>query len=85
MQAGCRISTSSGNDKTLQRSSNSVSLWPTVTVSTDSKALTGIFLPDVDGQKPLVKLHFPIGLGRAFGRMPASSKVFHPEAARREL
>ena len=78
MKARCRISTNGERSTTLPLSPTSQRLWPVPEFRTDSKPLTGI-------RRPLVRTFLVIGLERAFTKMPANLKVFHPEAPRREL
>jgi hypothetical protein len=78
MQARFQIRTSGELLTVLHYQADSPMSQPVVGLLTDSKALRSI-------QRPLVRKFLGIGLERAFSEMPANLKVFHPEAARRDL
>jgi len=78
MQARFQISTLREQTVALPYPPSSPSEQPVVRFLADSKALSS-------GQQPLARTFLVIGLGRAFTEMPANLKVFHPEAARRDL
>jgi hypothetical protein len=85
MRAGCRISTNGELLHTLTMSPTSEFLWPAIAFLTDSKRLNRQYGRNGTRQKSRVLTSLTNGLERAFTEMPASVKVFHPEAARREL
>jgi len=85
MPARCRISTNRELLRTLTMSPTSEMVSPTTTFIADSKSLNGLLASDIRCQKTSVFVVPTNGLERAFTRMPASSKTFHPKAARREL
>ena len=85
MRARCRISTNVELLQTLTLSPTSEFRWPATTFLTDSKQLNRRFERNSARQKPCVLTSLTNGPERAFTKTPASVKVFHPEAARREL
>jgi hypothetical protein len=85
MRARCRISTNGKLLQSLTFAPTSLFLWPALKFLTDSTRLIGVKASDIRRQKPLVRTFLVNGLERAFTKMPANLKTFHPEAARREL
>jgi hypothetical protein len=78
MQARFQIRTSGELLTALRYQADSPMSQPVVGLLTDSKALSS-------NQRPLARKFLGIGLERAISEMPANLKVFHPEAARRDL
>jgi hypothetical protein len=85
MEARCRISTLGEKSQTAPLPLSSQALWPTLNISADSKTLNGLKAPAIHRRQPLIYTLFANGLERASVQMPANTKTFHPEAARREL
>jgi|HubBroStandDraft_5_1064220.scaffolds.fasta_scaffold324131_2 hypothetical protein len=85
MRARFRISTNRGLLHNFTLAPASQFLWPAPKFITDSKPLKGLRRPDFQRQKTFFRTVFVNGLERAFTKMPANLKVFHPETPRREL
>jgi hypothetical protein len=78
MQAGFQIRTSRELTAALPSPAGSPMVALGIRFLTDSKELSCF-------RSPLARTGQMIGLGRAISEMPANLKVFHPEAARRDL
>jgi hypothetical protein len=85
MQAWCHISTRTVEILNRPIRSSSQFVGPALKFPTDSKTLSRVLTPFVQPQHPVIRTFFINGLERAFSEVPATSKAFHPEAARREL
>jgi hypothetical protein len=85
MQAWCHISTRKVETLNPPVRPNSQFVGPALKFSTDSKTLSRVLTPFVQPQHSVNRTFSLIGLERAFSEVPAKAKVFHPEAARREL
>lgn len=85
MKAQCRISTAIQQTPSSYAPLPSQSFFSLVGFSTDSKQLSSLSRPFFSSQRPPIFRLQPNGRERANSEMPATVKVFHPEAARREL
>jgi|HubBroStandDraft_1064217.scaffolds.fasta_scaffold1500808_1 hypothetical protein len=82
MQAWCQISTSTVETLNPPVPPSSCFRGPALRFPADSKILSCLLTPSVQPQHPVFRA---FGLERAFSEVPAKLKVFHPEAARRDL
>ncbi len=85
MQARCQIRTRSEQSLTLSPLQGLRFIPSRLRYLTDSKALTSDLTPSIQLQDAPIRISPVNGLERAFTQMPANPKVFHPEAARRDL
>jgi hypothetical protein len=85
MKARCRISTRVRQAQTAPTGAEFNRPLPVLRFPTDSKQLSSFLRPYFQPQHPPVPTFLEIGVERANSEMPANSKVFHPQAARREL
>jgi hypothetical protein len=85
MLARCQIRMRGEQTRTLSNSRSLRVASLVLRFPTDSKTLISLPTPNVPKQHLPVGSFRANGLERAFSEMPANSKVFHPEAARRDL
>jgi hypothetical protein len=85
MRARCQIRTRIEQSPTLTPKPSLRLIPLTLRRLTDSKAVSSDLTPYVQPQNALVRTSPANGLERAFTKVPANLKVFHPEAARRDL